>query len=188
MRKLIESCISLSFLVYLNGTYLVVLELAEAERQKKEQAERKAKLDEIAEKQRQRERELEEKERQRREALLGRSTVGSLKPSEPLIAARPMESVSAVPVAVAAGAAGAGAGAAAPSSGKYVPKFRRERTESSGKAPPPESDRWGSSRQDDRPGDKWHSDDRRSSGGSSFGGSRSASTWSSQGSLVGLKR
>lgn len=161
--------------------------LEEAERQRKEQAERKAKLDEIAEKQRQRERELEEKERLRREALLGRSTEVSLKPSETPAVARPLESGSAVPVAAAAApAATAAAAGAAAAPGKYVPRFRRgERTESSGQAPPPESDRWVSSRQDDRmsqpPGDRWRSDDRRSSGGSSFGGgaSRSASTWSS---------
>ncbi|XP_062166016.1 eukaryotic translation initiation factor 3 subunit A-like [Alnus glutinosa] len=153
--------------------------LEEAERQRKEQAERKAKLDEIAEKQRQRERELEEKERLRREALLGRSTEVSLKPSEPPAVAHPLESGSAIPAIAAAAAA-------APTPGKYVPKFMRrgERTESSGQAPPPEPDRWGSSRQDDRtsqpPGDRWRSDDRRPPGGSSFGGgSRSASTWSS---------
>uniref|UniRef100_A0A803NXJ9 Eukaryotic translation initiation factor 3 subunit A n=1 Tax=Cannabis sativa TaxID=3483 RepID=A0A803NXJ9_CANSA len=129
----------------------------EAERRKKEEAERKAKLDEIAEKQRQRERELEEKERLRKEALLGRSTDGLSKPSEPLAATR----------------------------------LRRQGAESTGQAPPPETDRWGS-RQDDRdrpsqlPGDRWRSgtgsDDRRPSFG---GGSRSTSTWSSSRSSRG---
>jgi translation initiation factor 3 subunit A len=165
-------------LAYFNGMFLAVLELPEAERQRKEQAERQAKLDEIAEKQRQRERELDEKERLRREALLGRSAEGPLKPSEPPALARPLDSGHAAAPAAAAAVA-------APSPGKYVPKFKR--AESSGQAPPPESNRWGSSssRQDDRisqTGDRWRSDDRRSSGGSSFGGgggSRFASTWSS---------
>ncbi|KAF5471679.1 hypothetical protein F2P56_008452 [Juglans regia] len=151
----------------------------EAERRRKEEAERKAKLDEIAEKQRQREQELEEKERQRREALLRRFTEGPLKPSEPPTVATPTELLSAAP------AVAAPAPAPAPAPGKFVPRFRRERAESSGQAPPPESDRWGGGRQDDRisqADDKWRRDDRRSSGGSSFGGggsSRSTSTWSS---------
>ena len=164
-------------LAYFNSMFLAVLELPEAERQRKEQAERQAKLDEIAEKQRQRERELEEKERLRREALLGRPTEGPLKPSQPPTSPRPLDTGSAAVPAPAAAAA-------APSSGKYVPRFRRG-SESSGQAPTPESDRWGSSssRQDDRmsqAGDRWRSDDRRSSGGSSFGGAGgSRSTWSS---------
>lgn len=188
MQRIIGSYISfvcacsngLSFLVYFNGMFLAVLELPEAERQRKEQAERQAKLDEIAEKQRQRERELEEKERLRREALLGRPTEGPLKPSQPPTSPHPLDTGSAAVPAPAAAAAAA----AAPSSGKYVPRFRRG-SESSGQAPPPESDRWGSSssRQDDRmsqAGDRWRSDDRRSSGGSSFGGGGgSRSTWSS---------
>ncbi|KAK7284215.1 hypothetical protein RJT34_18957 [Clitoria ternatea] len=133
----------------------------EAERRKKEEAERLAKLAEIAEKQRQREKELEEKEKQRREALLGR-------PAEPAFPARPLESPPAAPAAAAA--------AAAPNPGKYVPKFRRERSESGGAAPPPETDRrgGGSSRQD---GDRWRNEDRRTSFGSG-GGSRSSSSWS----------
>ncbi|KAE9590973.1 hypothetical protein Lal_00023497 [Lupinus albus] len=136
----------------------------EAERRKKEEAERLAKLAEIAEKQRQRELELEEKERKRREELLGRTAEAALKPSEPL--ARSSESLSAAPAAAAA----------APAAGKYVPKFRRERTEGAGaaaSAPPPETDRW--SKPD---GDRWRSgDDRRPS---AFGsGSRASSTWSS---------
>lgn len=188
MQRIIGSYISfvcacsngLSFLVYFNGMFLAVLELPEAERQRKEQAERQAKLDEIAEKQRQRERELEEKERLRREALLGRPTEGPLKPSQPPTSPHPLDTGSAAVPAPAAAAAAA----AAPSSGKFVPRFRRG-SESSGQAPPPESDRWGSSssRQDDRmsqAGDRWRSDDRRSSGGSSFGGAGgSRSTWSS---------
>ena len=133
----------------------------EAERRKKEEAERLAKLAEIAEKQRQRERELEEKERQRREALLGRSTEPASRPSEP--PAHPLEPGSAAPAA-----------AAAPAPGKYVPKFRREKDGTG--APPPEPDRWtnSSSRPD---GDRWRSDDRRPAFGS--GGGRSSSTWSS---------
>ncbi|KAF7818517.1 Eukaryotic translation initiation factor 3 subunit A [Senna tora] len=136
----------------------------EAERRRKEEAERLAKLAEMAEKQRQRERELEEKERQRREALLGRSTEATLKPSEP---PRTLDTGSAAPAA-----------AAAPSSapGKYVPKFRRERTEGTA-PPPPDNDRWtnAGSRQD---GDRWRSDDRRPAFGAG-GGSRSSSSWSS---------
>lgn len=140
------------------------LALSEAERRKKEEAERRAKLDEIAERQRQRERELEEKERLRKEALLGWTDEPPPRPTEPPAGARQSE-----PVVVAA---------AASTAGKYVPKFLRERTEGSGVAPRPESDRW--SRQDDRPsqsGDRWRSDDRRPSF-SGGGGSRS-STWSS---------
>ncbi|TKY45578.1 Eukaryotic translation initiation factor 3 subunit A [Spatholobus suberectus] len=136
----------------------------ETERRKKEETERLAKLAEIAEKQRQRERELEEKERQRREALLGRS-------AEPAPPSRPLESGSTAPAAAAAAAP-----APAPNPGKYVPKFRRERAESTGAPPPPETDRWSNS--SSRPdGDRWRSDDKRTSFGSG-GGSRS-STWSS---------
>ncbi|XVF41821.1 hypothetical protein PTKIN_Ptkin01aG0311300 [Pterospermum kingtungense] len=103
----------------------------EAERRMKEEAEHKAKMDEIAERQRQRERELEEKERLRREALLGRSTEGLSGPSETPAGSRITEAGVAAPAA-----------AAAPSLGKYVPRFRRERPESSGSAPPSEPDRW----------------------------------------------
>ncbi|CAJ1866076.1 unnamed protein product [Sphenostylis stenocarpa] len=118
--------------------------LEEAERRKKEEVERLAKLAEIAEKQKQRERELDEKERQRREALLGRA-------AEPAPPVRPLESVTAAPAAAAA----------APTPGKYIlPKFRRERAESTGTAPrtgaapPPDTDRWGNS--SSRPdGDRW---------------------------------
>ncbi|XP_038894202.1 eukaryotic translation initiation factor 3 subunit A-like [Benincasa hispida] len=138
----------------------------EAERRKKEEAERKAKLDAIAEKQMQRERELEEKERLRKESLFGGGRSADA-PAAP--ASRPLESGTAAPAAAAAAAA-----AAAPSPGKYVPRFRRTEG-STTTAPPPESDRWGSSRPDNRPSqpDSWRSDDRRPA----FGSSRSS--WSS---------
>lgn len=140
---------------------------AEAERRRKEEAERKAKLDEIAEKQRQRERELEEKEKLRREALLGRSTAAAEIPSTHLVE----------PAPAALSAPAAAAAAPAPTAARYVPKFRRQNAEGPGQAPPPEPDRWGSSRQDDRPSqapsDRWRNDDRRPA----FGGSRSS--WSS---------
>ncbi|KAK6943688.1 Proteasome component (PCI) domain [Dillenia turbinata] len=139
----------------------------EAERQKIEEAERKAKLDEIAEKQRQRERELEEKERLRREAIFGRTSDVSPRSSDLPSGGRPLEPGSGAPAAAAA----------APTLGKYVPKFLRERSEHAGQAPPVEPDRWGGGRQDDRmppPSDRWRSDDRRSS----VGGPRT-STWSS---------
>ncbi|XP_030459923.2 eukaryotic translation initiation factor 3 subunit A [Syzygium oleosum] len=147
----------------------------EAERRCKEEAERKAKLDEIAEKQRQRERELEEKEKQWKETILGPS-----RPVEPFPASNPVE-----PVAAAAAAAAPAAATAPANPGRYVPKFLRERTEGPGAAPPPEADRWGGrGRQDDRfsqPSDRWRNDERRpsafGSGGSGGGGSRS--TWSS---------
>lgn len=138
----------------------------EAERRKKEEAERKAKLDEIAERQRQREKELEEKERLRKESLLGRSLDMPLQQVDHANGARPSE-----PVADAASAA-------APASGKYVPKFLRGRTEGPGVAPPPEPDRWG--RSDNRPpqsSDRWRSDDRKPSFSGTGGGSRSS--WSS---------
>lgn len=159
----------------------------EAERRRKEEAERKAKLDEIVEKQRQREKELEEKEKQWKETILGHS-----RPVEPPPASTPVEpaaapaaaAAAAAPAAAAAAAAApaaaaAAAAAAASNTGRYVPKFLREKTEGPGGAPPPEPDRWGSrGRPDDRysqPGDRWRSDDRRPS---AFGGG-SRSTWSS---------
>ncbi|KAL6960070.1 Eukaryotic translation initiation factor 3 subunit A [Sarracenia purpurea var. burkii] len=150
--------------------------LEEAERKRKEEAEYKAKLDMIAEKQRQRELELEEKERARREELLGR-TNEVLPPRSydlPGGAALPMEAGAAAPAAATAAAS------QPPSSGKYVPRFRRERSENVGQAPLTESDRWGSNRQDDRtsqPRDSWRSDDRRSSFGAGSSGPRSS--WSS---------
>ncbi|KAB5529180.1 hypothetical protein DKX38_019261 [Salix brachista] len=122
--------------------------LEEAERRRKEEAERKAKLDEIAEKQRQRERELEEKERVRREALLGRTTDGPLRPSE-------------LPAGPDPGATAPAAAAPAPA--KYVPRFRRGGTEGSAPAPP-ETDKWGggSSRPAPPPdSDKWSSGARQ---------------------------
>lgn len=145
---------------------------SEAERRKREEAERKAKLDEIAEKQRQRERELEEKERLRKESLLfgggGRSADVPARP-DVAVGSRPLESGTAAPAAAAAAAA-----AAAPSTGKYVPRFRRTESSSSN-APAPESDRWGSSRPDNRPAqpDSWRSDERKPAIGSS------RSSWSS---------
>ncbi|KAL8544735.1 hypothetical protein ACS0TY_005097 [Phlomoides rotata] len=137
--------------------------LEEMEKRKKEEAERKAKLDEIAEKQRQRERELEEKERQWREEVLGKSAVPTRTTVDP--AARPV----AVPPA-----------AAAPSTGKYVPKFKRMAAEGAApvppaQTPPPETDKW--SRTDDR-GERWRDDRRPPFGG---GGPRSTSTWQSSG-------
>lgn len=142
---------------------------AEAERRKREEAERKAKLDEIAEKQRQRERELEEKERRRKEMLFGGGAPADA-PSRPHVApvSQPLES------GAAAAPAAAAAAAAAPAPAKYVPRFRRTES-SSPNAPAPESDRWGSSRSDNRPSqpDSWRSDERRSA----FGSSRSS--WSS---------
>jgi len=137
---------------------------SEAERRKKEEAERLAKLAEIAEKQRQRERELEEKERQRREALLGRSVEAAppARQSEP----------------VTAPAAAAAAAAAAPNPGKYVPKFMRDRAERTGTAPPPETDRWGGNSSSRPDGDRWRGGDDRRSSYVSGGGSRSSSSWS----------
>ena len=175
--------------VFFFSLFVISVRYAEAERRRKEEAERRAKLDEIAEKQRQRELELEEKEKLRREAVLSRPTEMPARPSEPLTGGRPLEPGSAAPAAAAA--------AAAPAPGKYVPKFRRtERPESTGPIPPPESDRWGSrvasnpdpsdrwGRNDDRPpqpsSDRWRRDDRdRGSSFGSGGGSRS-STWSSR--------
>ncbi|KAL2485245.1 Eukaryotic translation initiation factor 3 subunit A [Abeliophyllum distichum] len=145
----------------------------EMERRKREEAERKAKLDEIAEKQRQRERELEEKERQRREELLGKPSSGPSRLADPSAMSRPVE---AAPTATAPAAA-----AAAPTSGKYVPRFKRVAAEERGVQPPPaENDWWGSgNRMDDRPtqhSDRWRDDRKTSFGG---GPPKSTSTWSS---------
>ncbi|XP_058107148.1 eukaryotic translation initiation factor 3 subunit A isoform X2 [Magnolia sinica] len=140
----------------------------EAERRKKEDAERKAKLDEIAERQRQREKELEEKERLRREALLGRPSELLMRPTEQANGPHPSEPVAAK------------ASAATPSTGKYVPRFRREKTESSGAAPPSEPDRW--SRHDDRSaqsGDRWRGDEHRTAFSGGSGPRSSSSTWGS---------
>ncbi|KAL8088616.1 eukaryotic translation initiation factor 3 subunit A-like isoform X2 [Apium graveolens] len=113
--------------------------LIEAERLKKEEAEKRARLDRIAEIQRQREQEIEERRK---------ASEGLARPELPG-GSRPLE---APPAPTAAPAAAA----AAPTPGKYVPKFRR----AEGQAPPPEPDRWGSGRQDDRAppppgGDRW---------------------------------
>ncbi|KAG6476185.1 hypothetical protein ZIOFF_065421 [Zingiber officinale] len=140
----------------------------EEERRKIEDAERKAKLDAIAERQRQRERELEEKEQLRREALR--------KPTEPL--PQPTGLASAPPEPITAAAASPAS--AAPAAGKYVPRFIRDRSEGQrAAAAPSEPDRWG--RKDERPpppgsGDRWTSENRRPS----FGGPRasSSSSWS----------
>ncbi|XP_049401432.1 eukaryotic translation initiation factor 3 subunit A-like [Solanum stenotomum] len=123
----------------------------EAEKQKREEADRKAKLDAIAEKQRQRELELEEKKRLEREEVLGKSMPMSLEPST---VGRPSE----------AGATAPAATAAAPTPGKFVPRFKREKIDVAGQAPPPETDRWSSGgRRDER---------------NSFGGG-SRTSWSS---------
>ncbi|KAF2610473.1 hypothetical protein F2Q70_00009214 [Brassica cretica] len=157
----------------------------QAEKRKKQEAEHKAKLDEIAEKQRQRERELEEKEKKRREELLKGTDAPPARPAEP----------TAAPAAAAPPAA-----APAQASGKYVPRFKRQTAEVSAPAqtppaadsdrwgnrgPPPADDHWGSnrggpsqkpdrwvpgSRGSDRPsgGDAWRSgEERRSPFGSS---------------------
>ena len=71
---------------------------------------------------------MEEKERLRREALLGRSTEGISRPSDLPSGSHPSEPEAAVP-------------AAAPTPGKYVPRFKRERAD--GPPPPSEPDRWG---------------------------------------------
>lgn len=136
--------------------------LAEAERRRKEEAERKAKLDELAEKQRQRERELDEKERLWKESILRKNT----EPPRAVEPACPVEPVAAP------------AASAASTPGKYVPKHKRVALESAaGAAPPSEPDRWGNCRQDDGPpaGDSWRNDDRRPT---SFGGG-SRPSWSS---------
>lgn len=117
---------------------------AEAERQKKEAVDRQAKLDEIAEKQRQREQELEEKERLRREAILGRSSEGPLRPDSTGVV-RPSDSGPAPTAETAADAAETAASAPA----KYVPKFKL-RLDNSGQASAPDSERWGNGRPDDR--------------------------------------
>ncbi|PIN18403.1 Translation initiation factor 3, subunit a (eIF-3a) [Handroanthus impetiginosus] len=140
----------------------------EMERRKKAEAEQKAKLDAIAEKQRQRERELEEKEKQWREEVLGRTAPVPSR-AEPSAMTRPVEVASVAPAAAAA----------APSTGKYVPRFKRMATEGGAQAPPPETDKWSSgSKMDDRPpqhGERWRDDRRPVYGGA--GASRS--TWQS---------
>lgn len=151
----------LTLTVFWCSSTIAALNHAEAERKRKEEAEYRAKLDEIAEKQRQRERELEEKERLRKEALLGRPAELP-RPAEP----RPVEPAVAAPAAAAA---------AAPAPGKYVPRFRRGGTEPAAQTAPDLDRR--ASRPDDRPppsSDRWRSDERRPP---TFGGSKSS--WSS---------
>lgn len=139
--------------------------IVEAERRKKEEAERQAKLDEIAEKQRLRMIELEEKERREKEEILRRPAVLP-RPSEPQALGRPTELGGAAPVPAAA--------AAAPAAGKYVPRHLRGNVDAAGQAPPPDTDRWGTgSKSDDRP--SWR-DERRPT---SFGSSGSRTSWSS---------
>lgn len=149
---------------------------AEAERRKKEEAERKAKLDEIAEKQRQRERELEERERIRREAILGKSSDSH--PSH-VTGASDSGTTTAPKLGTVDAAAPAPAPApepepSSPAPTKYVPRFRR--LENNGKPEAAEPDRRAGNRTDDRsrPGDRWRTDDRPPSFGSS-----SRSSWSS---------
>lgn len=130
-------------------------------------------MDEIAEKQRQREQELEERERLRREAILGSSSESPVRPSDLIGGGHQSDSGTAAAPAAAATAT------AALSTGKYVPKFK-QRLDNSGQAPPPESDRWGNGRADERsqPSDRWRNDDRQPTYG--FGsGSGSRSSWSS---------
>ncbi|KAI3951766.1 hypothetical protein MKW98_013824 [Papaver atlanticum] len=122
----------------------------EAERKKKKDLERKAKLDEMAEKQRQREAEAEERERKERDARFNRVP--------PVPAAAALAAISSAP----------GTTAAAPA--RYVPRFMRA---ASGAAAvtPPESDRWGSRQEDQRQSatDRWRTDrteDRRPSAAS----------------------
>lgn len=55
-------------------------------------------------------------------------------PLEPSTVGRPSE----------AGATAPAATAAAPTPGKFVPRFRREKIDVAGEAPPPETDRWSS--------------------------------------------
>lgn len=95
----------------------------EAERRRKEEAELKAKQDEIYEKQKQGEKQLEEKKRQQIEEVLGRSPAAAAAP------ARPTEN----PVVSRAAEAGL---ASSPTTGKYVPRFKRASRESA--APPPQ--------------------------------------------------
>jgi translation initiation factor 3 subunit A len=101
---------------------------AEEERRKREEAERKANLDAIAEKQRLREIELEEKAKANREKLLKGSEAG-----------------------------------AAPSSNKYIPKFKRQdglpaRQDAPPPrqdGPPPSTDRWRPSRYSSTSSSTW---------------------------------
>ncbi|KAL3536377.1 hypothetical protein ACH5RR_004838 [Cinchona calisaya] len=136
----------------------------EAERRRQEEAERKAKLDEMAEKQRQRDQDLEEKEKKWREEVLGKSSAVAPRPADPSAVSHPSEPVPTVTAATAS------------TSGKYVPRFKRQQAEGAGQAPP-ETDNWvGGNRVDDRtsqPNDRWR-DDRRPS----YGGGASRSTWS----------
>lgn len=140
------------------------LNSSEIEQRKKEDAERKAKLDEITEKQMQRELELEEKEKKRRDELLTKSS-SMFSKTETSALTQPADAKPAVPVAVDA----------APSTGRYVPRFRMA-AEGGGGQTPPTADKWSTgSRMDERPrqqSDRWRDDRRPSFGG---GGSSSGS-------------
>lgn len=89
------------------------------------------------------------------------------KPAEPPTLGRPTELGGTAPVTAAA--------SAAPAPGKYVLRHLRGKVDAAPQAPPPESDRWGSSgsKSDDRP--SWR-DERKPS---SFGSSGSRTSWSS---------
>nr|CAB3476507.1 unnamed protein product [Digitaria exilis] len=121
---------------------------AEEERRKREEAERKAKLDAIAEKQRQREKELEEKELKRRNEQHFRGSETARAQEAAPVAQPPLDPA-------AAPAAAAAAAASAP--GKYVPKFKlRGDSSSAGGSQRPdvrarEDDRWGSREERSRP-------------------------------------
>ncbi|KAL7102540.1 hypothetical protein ACP275_08G126300 [Erythranthe tilingii] len=136
--------------------------LEEMERRKKEEAEKKAKLDEIAEKQRQRERELEEKWRNQ----------VSVRVAPP----------SAAPAPAPATPSAAPAPSAAPTTGKYVPRFKRMATGESQAAPTPprptETDRWsGGDRTAPPPigGDRWRDERSRPTAAAP----KSTTTWQS---------
>lgn len=127
---------------------MVFFKYTEAERKKKEEAERRAKLDEIAAKQRQREQELEERERLRKEAILRGTPIDT--PAKPSELPGPGSIAPAPAPAVAAGSGSSG--------GKYVPRFRRSEPPAQAPAQPTESDRWTTGKKDDRSvqtSDKW---------------------------------
>ncbi|XAR52665.1 hypothetical protein NMG60_11020847 [Bertholletia excelsa] len=111
----------------------------------------------------------EEAERKRKEEAERRA-----KPSDLPTGAHPTEAGVASPAVAVAVAASA-------TTGKYVPRFRREQANSR-PGLSPEPDRWGSNRQDGRMsqshGDSWRSDDCRPSFGSGSG-SGSRSCWTS---------
>nr|XP_043624538.1 eukaryotic translation initiation factor 3 subunit A-like [Erigeron canadensis] len=124
----------------------------EAERKKKEEAEKKAKQDEIYQRQRQRDQEVEEKARQE---AISRGTLNDRSPqiSGPGITAPP-PAPTPVPSAAAA--------RPETSAGRYVPPWRRSepaaQASAQAPAPPAQSDRRTSRRNDERgvpPRDRW---------------------------------